>query len=134
MGQFSEEEKDYLSEPRIARIATCGPDGPHVAPIWFVREGDSVVVTTNAESKKVRNLGYNPKAAVTIDGTEGGFENHGVIVRGRTEAGEDEDYEHTRAVFNRYLPSLEDPYTDRVLQSDRVYIRVEADEVISWGL
>ncbi len=91
-------------------------------------------MTTNAASKKVRNLEKNPRAALTIDGTEGGYENHGAIVRGPAEVEEDEGHEHTRAVFSRYLVSLDDPYTERVLQSDRVYIRIDADEVLSWGL
>lgn len=134
MPQFSDEEKDYLSEPRIARIATCGADGPHVAPVWFERTGSSIVVTTNANSKKVRNLEDNPEAAVTVDGSDGGYENHGVIVRGPVIVAEDEGYRHTRSVFNRYLDSLDDPYTEKVLESDRVYVQVTAEEIISWGL
>jgi len=131
---FSETEKDYLEEPRLARIATCGNDGPHVVPVWFERRGNSIIVTTNAHSKKVENLEGSDRAAVTIDGADGGYENHGVIVRGPATVARDEDYEHTKSVFNRYLDSLDDPYTEKVLNSDRVYVEVKAEEIISWGL
>lgn len=131
---FSDEEKEYLEEPRLARIATCGPDGPHVAPMWFARDGESIVITTNAHSKKVKNLRRNPEASITVDGTDGGYRNHGVIVKGEAEVAEDEGYADTKRVFSRYLDSLDDSYTQKVLQSDRVSIRVTPGKVLSWGL
>lgn len=131
---FSDAEREYLEEPRIARIATCGEDGPHVVPVWFEPTEGGLVVTTDAHSKKVENLRSNPTASVTVDGTEGGYDNHGVIVEGRAEVAEDEKYERTKSVFRRYLDSLDDEYTESVLESDRVYVEVEAQNVVSWGL
>ena len=38
-----------LEGTRTAKVATVRPDGrPHVAPVWFVLDGDDVVFTTGA--------------------------------------------------------------------------------------
>jgi len=36
MGKFTEDERKYLSERRLGRIATVGKDGtPHVVPVGW---------------------------------------------------------------------------------------------------
>lgn len=53
---------------RTGKLATIRPDGrPHVAPIWFVVEGDSLVFNTWHTSVKARNLRHSPRAALAVD-------------------------------------------------------------------
>ena len=53
---------------RTAKVATSGPDGqPHVAPVWFVLDGEELVFTTWSDSVKGRNLLRDPRAAVVVD-------------------------------------------------------------------
>jgi PPOX class probable F420-dependent enzyme len=53
---------------RTGKLATVRPDGrPHVAPIWFVLDGDEVVFTTWHESVKGRNLDRTGRAALAVD-------------------------------------------------------------------
>jgi hypothetical protein len=50
------------------------PDGtPHVAPVWFVLDGEEVVFTTCADSAKGRNLRRAPRGALVIDDEEPPF-------------------------------------------------------------
>ncbi|MDT5037647.1 MAG: hypothetical protein QOE03_2832 [Micromonosporaceae bacterium] len=56
------------------KLATASPTGaPHVAPIWFIVDGDSdgsgvdLVFTTSRDTVKGRHLVANPRASMTVD-------------------------------------------------------------------
>ena len=65
----SDEIHAFLSYgTRTAKLATTGPGGqPHVAPVWFVLDGEDLVFTTWGDSVKGRNLGRDRRAAVVVD-------------------------------------------------------------------
>jgi PPOX class probable F420-dependent enzyme len=79
----------FLSEgTRTGKLATVRPDGrPHVAPIWFVIDGDSLVFNTWHTSVKARNLRANPLASLVVDMQEPPFAY--VIVEGTVEISEE---------------------------------------------
>jgi PPOX class probable F420-dependent enzyme len=53
---------------RTAKLATTRADGrPHVAPVWFVLDGDDIVFTTAATSIKGRNLARDPRLCLAVD-------------------------------------------------------------------
>ncbi len=54
-----------------ARLAFTGSDGsPRVTPIWFHWDGAALVMSTGAQSSKVKAIERNPRLAVRIDTTE----------------------------------------------------------------
>lgn len=56
---------------RTGKLATVRADGrPHVAPIWFVLDGDDVVFNTHESSVKAGNLRRDPRVAITVDSEE----------------------------------------------------------------
>ena len=66
---------------RTGKLATASPTGvPHVAPVWFVVDGEDLVFTTAMTTVKGRNLRANPRAALTVDLSE--FPYDWVLVRG----------------------------------------------------
>jgi PPOX class probable F420-dependent enzyme len=58
-----------LSEPLLARIATVSPDDlqPHVVPVWFLWDGESVWISSYSSTRKIRELQGNPKCSIVID-------------------------------------------------------------------
>jgi PPOX class probable F420-dependent enzyme len=53
---------------RTAKLATTRTDGrPHVAPVWFVMDGDDVLFMTGADTVKGRNLRRTGQAALSVD-------------------------------------------------------------------
>lgn len=64
-----EEALDFLGEgTRTGKLATVREDGrPHVVPIWFIVDGDSLVFTTWHESVKAVNLSKDSRAALVTD-------------------------------------------------------------------
>jgi PPOX class probable F420-dependent enzyme len=48
-------------------LATVRPDGrPHVVPLWFLWDGDAIVVLSKPDAQKVRNLVAEPRAMVSV--------------------------------------------------------------------
>ena len=59
----------FLSEGcRTGKLATVRADGrPHVAPIWFVADGDELVLMTHEETVKARSLRHEPRVMLSVD-------------------------------------------------------------------
>jgi PPOX class probable F420-dependent enzyme len=57
-----------LERPRTAKLASVRADGrPHVAPIWFDMDGDTIVFTTWHTTVKAANLRRDPRVALCVD-------------------------------------------------------------------
>lgn len=66
---------------RTGKLATASASGdPHVAPIWFLVNGDDPIFTTGERPVKGRHLFGNGRAALTVD--ESVFPYAYVVVRG----------------------------------------------------
>lgn len=66
---LNDDIRALLERRLIARVTTIGPDGyPHTVPIWYILDGDNIVIATGPESRKVKNIHTNPKGAVAVGG------------------------------------------------------------------
>jgi len=53
---------------RTGKLATVRADGrPHVTPIWFVLDGDTLVFNTWHTSAKAKHLRRDPRASLVVD-------------------------------------------------------------------
>lgn len=61
--------RDFLSEgTRTGKVAWVASDGaPHVAPIWFVVDGDDLVFNTGADTGKGKALAREGRASLVVD-------------------------------------------------------------------
>ena len=86
-----EEWRAFVSQgTRTGKLATTRADGsPHVAPIWFLLDGDDVVFTTHRETVKGRNLARDGRVALCVDDDRPPF--HFVVLQGRARLSEDLD-------------------------------------------
>ncbi|HSL32879.1 MAG TPA: pyridoxamine 5'-phosphate oxidase family protein [Candidatus Limnocylindrales bacterium] len=56
-----------LRRETVAWLSSVRPDGaPHVVPIWFVWDGESILVFSKPDAQKVRNLRADPRAMVAV--------------------------------------------------------------------
>jgi pyridoxamine 5'-phosphate oxidase family protein len=113
MGKFTEDERKYLSERRLGRIATVGKDGtPHVVPVGWrynpERESIDVGGRDFARTKKFRDARRSGRAAIVIDdlASTDPWRPRGIEVRGRAET----------------------------LDGDRPLIRIHPERIVSWGI
>jgi PPOX class probable F420-dependent enzyme len=66
--------KRRLGEARVAHLATAGHDGrPHIVPVVFVLDGETLYFAVDAKPKETRNLkrlkniAVNPAVSVLVD-------------------------------------------------------------------
>ncbi len=101
---FDESAREFLKKPLIARLAVNGPDGyPHVVPLWFMLDGDELVMISVEQTAKVRYLRVDGRAAVVIGGDAG--DGGGYLIKGDVTVSDDVDRVWTRALTFHY----EDP-------------------------
>jgi PPOX class probable F420-dependent enzyme len=64
---LSEEIRRLIDRPNFGHLATLMSDGsPHSAPVWVAREGDLVLICTEATSLKGKNTERDPRIALSI--------------------------------------------------------------------
>jgi PPOX class probable F420-dependent enzyme len=72
----------FLAEQLTCRFATTGPDGPHVAPVWFVWDGQALWIYSLTRSQRWANLSRDPRVAIVVDDGHHYHELHGVEIEG----------------------------------------------------
>ncbi|MEU9669908.1 PPOX class F420-dependent oxidoreductase [Streptomyces bobili] len=84
-----EEWRAFVSQgTRTGKLSTVRADGsPHVAPIWFLLDGDDVVFNTGRETVKGRNLVRDGRVALCVDDDRPPFDF--VVLQGRARISED---------------------------------------------
>ncbi|MEU6473030.1 PPOX class F420-dependent oxidoreductase [Streptomyces massasporeus] len=83
--------REFVSDgTRTAKLSTVRADGsPHVAPIWFLLDGDEVVFNTGKETVKGRNIVRDGRIALCVDDDRPPFSF--VVLQGRAHVSEDLD-------------------------------------------
>ncbi|MGW6456690.1 PPOX class F420-dependent oxidoreductase [Streptomyces sp. NPDC055078] len=73
---------------RTGKLSTVRADGrPHIAPVWFLLDGDELVFNTAAKSVKGRNLLRDGRVALCVEDDRPPFSF--VLLEGRAEISED---------------------------------------------
>lgn len=128
----------FLSQVILARLATVRVDGrPHVTPIWFIWDGETIWMETGPDFVKARNLRDNPECAVVVDTTEGGLRIKGVILEGRAELVQEPNDLVTRVVtrlYERYMGSeaMQAATPRKMFDAPHVLIKLTPRKIISW--
>lgn len=117
-----------LDEPNIGHLATLQPDGaPKLDPVWVERDGDRVLVTTDAKSLKARNAAADDRVALSLTAADNPYEQ--LSIRGRVvEIRPDEDLSVLDGFAQKYLGR---PFPRRSW-SERVVLVVEPTTVRSY--
>jgi PPOX class probable F420-dependent enzyme len=67
--KISPECRAFLLEgTHTAKLASVRADGrPHIAPVWFVLDGDTFVLTTEGSTVKGKNMRRDPRVTICVD-------------------------------------------------------------------
>lgn len=130
----SDEYKQFImAGTRTGKLATVRKDGrPHVAPIWFDVEGDTLIFMTWHESVKAVNLRQDPRVSICVD--EEVMPYAFVIVEGTVTISEDADERAywARRIGGRYMgEERADEYGKRNGVAGELVIRVQPTKVIA---
>jgi hypothetical protein len=82
---MTEEERDaFLASERTCRVATVGGDGaPHVTPLWFAWDGESLWLTSLVNSQRWTDLQRDGRISVVVDAGTEYTELRGVEIQGQ---------------------------------------------------
>ncbi|HWE63560.1 MAG TPA: PPOX class F420-dependent oxidoreductase [Chloroflexota bacterium] len=133
--QMSREEyTSFLMEgTRTGKLATVRDDGrPHVVPIWFVLDGETVVFTTGESSVKGRNIARDPRVALCVDDQQPPFSF--VLVEGTAETAPNppEMLEWSIRIAERYMgPALAEQFGKRNAVDGELLVRLTPTRVIA---
>jgi PPOX class probable F420-dependent enzyme len=129
-----EERRRFMMEgTRTGKLATVRPDAsPHVAPIWFVLDGDDVVFMTGSRTVKGRNLRRDPRASLVVDDERPPFAY--VRVDGPAELSDDLDemLPWSIAIAGRYMGrELAGSYGRRNAVPGELLVRIRPTRIVS---
>ena len=130
-----EEYRSFLLDgPRTAILSTVRADGrPHVAPVWFDLDGDSIVFTTGESTVKGRNLRRDPRVSLCVHEDDPPFQF--VLVDGTAElTAEDPDllYWATR-LGGRYMGAERaEEYGLRNAVKGELLVRVTPQKILAY--
>jgi PPOX class probable F420-dependent enzyme len=128
--------RELLDARLIAVLCTSEPDGTiHAVPMWFAREGRSIVLATSSASRKVENLALDTRATLVLHDSRPGTEICGASIRGRVEIHRSAEAERlVEAVHARYVApaGLALPAVREFLTSDDVALRLVPESAFTW--
>ena len=130
--------RELLAARLMANLATHARDGGiHLVPMWFLWDGEAILIPTNHATQKVRNVERDPSASVMIDDSREGFDLRGITVMGKvTLVRAPDSFGLNRSIHLKYITVAErdSERVDGYLSTDDVTIRLEPVRGYAWDL
>jgi PPOX class probable F420-dependent enzyme len=133
----ADEIDQFLSTERTCRVATVGADGaPHVAPLWFVWDGQALWLNSVVKSQRWTDLARDPRVSVVVDAGEAFGELRGVEILGRVESVGEAPWTGTvpEPEIDRPEQLFADKYAGGQIGRDarHAWLRLRPDKLVSW--
>ncbi len=130
---MNEEQKKFVAEVNVAVLASVDGKGrPHATPIWYMLDGEEIVLSVGRGGQKHRNLERNPDVTLVIDSRKLPY--YAVMVAGRVEIGPPFDDEQRLALATRYLgEEIGKRYIGTTAGNDSVTLRLEPRKVMEFN-
>ena len=133
----AEERDEFLGAARTCRVATSGPSGPHVAPLWFLWHDGSIWLYSITSSRRFQDLRADARIAVVVDDGHDFGELRGVEISGQARVvGE---VPRTGADPVPELVPVEAGYAAKYQGRDTLrydgrhaWLTVDVDKIVSW--
>jgi PPOX class probable F420-dependent enzyme len=105
--EFGQRAARRLREERIAWLTTVSPRGmPQPVPVWFLWDGDaSVLLYSQPDTPKLRNIAENPRISLHLDGNGRGGDI--VICVGKARVSDDPSADQVEEYLEKYAEPIE---------------------------
>jgi PPOX class probable F420-dependent enzyme len=115
-------------------VATVREDGrPHVAPVWFVLDGDSILFTTSVHSIKARHLKRDPRVSVLVENEQPPYGYALIEGKATMALNPDDQLDWNTRLAARYVgPEQAEAFGRRNTTDDTVLVRVTPDKVTGY--
>ena len=130
-------ERDaFLAHEHTCRVATVDAGGaPHVAPLWFVWDGEAFWLNSIVRSQRWVNLARDGRISVVVDAGEDYAELRGVELSGTAVVvGEVPRTSAPDLVLNEIERRYGAKYRGGVFEADgrHAWLRITPDKIVSW--
>ncbi|MER8158800.1 PPOX class F420-dependent oxidoreductase [Streptomyces sp. NPDC094472] len=126
-------QKFLMEGTRTAKLSTVRADGSaHIAPVWFLLDGDDLLFNTGQETVKGRNLARDGRVAICVDDDRPPFAF--VTLRGQAELIDDLEQVRDWAtrIAARYMgEDRAKEFGDRNGVPGELLVRVRIDKVLA---
>jgi len=136
---LSKDEIDrLLGHQVLARIATCDDAGePHVVPVAFLWDGESMWIESSTTARKAQNLYKNRRCMVSVDGTQGGLRFWAILLKGEAElitAPVDHVREIVTRIYTKHLGAegVLAPQPQAMIAAEHVVVKLTPAKIITW--
>jgi len=140
-GKMNKEAMDAaLQGPHLARLATADPitHQPHVVPVWYGWDGQSMWVSSYSNTRKIKELKTNPMCAIIVDIADEDGSTWGILMEGEVElvtGPKDWLREKIIWVYTRYLGPegvlAHDPQ-EWVYDPHNLLIKLSPQKIMTW--
>lgn len=122
------------SEP-IIWLSTIRRDGrPHLVPVWFLWEDSTILIFSQPNNQKIRNLRHNPAVMLALEAADKGDDV--VLFEGEATFPDDPTLKATMAAYAKKYDALLKRMGMNAEQMAASYsqpIRITPKHFISWG-
>ena len=131
MIELNTREIKFLKELEEARIATSHDGIPHVKPVSFVFEDNSIVIATDYKTRTFTNIKANSNTGIVIDIYKSG-RHKAVCIQGKAEIIEDGlEFKKIYDIFyEKFAWVRKDPWNEK----EAPFLKIIPNHKVSWGL
>jgi PPOX class probable F420-dependent enzyme len=106
MAAIGEGAARRLSEELIGWLVTVSPNGtPQPSPVWFLWDGESILLYSRPGKPKLRNIANNPRVALHLDSDGAG--GNILVLTGRARQSEDPPASDVPQYVEKYRGRIE---------------------------
>jgi PPOX class probable F420-dependent enzyme len=122
--------RQLLDGRHCAVLATLNPDGsPQTSVVWVARDGDDLLISTQAGRRKEKNMRRDPRVSLCI--YDAADSDNYLEVRGRATVTEDEGRKVAVALAEKYEgPGGGEEYLQLPVEAVRVTVRITPERVV----
>jgi len=135
----ADELNSFLGEQRSCRLATLGPGGPHVSPVWFVWDSTALWIYSLTRSQRWTDIARDPRVAAVIDagheyaelrGVE--FEGDAIVVGPVPRTGAEDPPSPELAAPERLMAGKYSHGGELAHDGRHAWLRITPRKIVSW--
>jgi nitroimidazol reductase NimA-like FMN-containing flavoprotein (pyridoxamine 5'-phosphate oxidase superfamily) len=130
--KFTKNEKKFLLENEICRMATSHNDLPHIAPVTYIYKDSFFFIATDYNTRKYRNIHANKNIALSVDIYNSSIENKAIVIQGNVDIIErGEEFKDIYRIFNdRFEWVRNDPWKE----GEAPFLKIKPLSKVTWGI
>ncbi|MFB5613023.1 MAG: pyridoxamine 5'-phosphate oxidase family protein [Nitrosarchaeum sp.] len=131
MIEFNKKEIEFLNSLEEARFATSHDDKPHVKPVSFVFDDNTIIIATDYGTRSFLNIKSNPNTSIVIDRYKSGG-HKAVLVQGKAEIIENGiEFKRLYDIFNKKFEWVR---KEQWKENEAPFLKIIPNNKTSWGI